>query len=103
MKNLKLFIIINLFIISCGSNNEWSSEVKRNFLDGCVEEARIYAEESSAYSYCNCALVEIQKIYDEESFNKEETKMIMGMPTSEKFNNHMADIVIKCSDRLKEK
>ena len=40
------------------------------------------------------------KIYDEESFAKEELKMVMGLPTSEKFSDDFANIVFKCSSKL---
>ena len=103
MKNIIKLLFIGLFIISCENNNKWSAENKRTFLYSCVEEASTYAEESSAYSYCDCCLVEIQKTYDEESFSKEEVKMMMGVATSDKFNNDMANIVIKCSDHLRTK
>ena len=102
MKNIKFFIITSLLIISCeNKNNEWSPEVKRNFLDGCFAEANIHAAESSAYSYCDCALVELQKIFAQEDFTKEELKMAMGLQTSEKFNNAFAEVIVKCANRLK--
>jgi len=101
MKNIKFFILISLFLISCGNNNhQWSSETKKDFLDACVQEAITDSDESSAYSYCDCVLNEFMKIYDEESFAKEELKMVMGLPTSEKFSDDFANIVFKCSSKL---
>ena len=87
-------------MISCESNNEWGAEIKKNFLEACVEEASIYATESSSYSYCDCCLVELQKTYDQESYMKEEAKLLMGLPTSSEFNDNMANTAVQCMRHL---
>ena len=102
----KIFIVyLLLFLYSCGNNtNEWSSEIKKGFLDACVLEA-VKGEginELTAYSYCDCCVVELQKIYDEKSFSVETMKIEMGLETSEKFNNDMAETVLVCAERVFE-
>jgi len=96
MKNTLLVLLVSIFIYSCGGG-EWSTQSKNNFLNACVQEAKSYASESQAYSYCNCCLDKLQKIYDEDAFATEEAKMYMGLSTSEEFNQNMAEVVVECA------
>jgi len=93
----KIFIILFmlLFISSCDSSNGWSADVRSNFLEACVYEASKSVNETIASSYCECSLLEVQKIYSQDSFAKEESKLMFGSP-SEKFVDDMADIAMKC-------
>jgi len=101
MKNTLLVLLVSIFIYSCGGGGEWSSQTKNNFLNSCVQEAKSYASESQAYSYCNCCLDKFQKIYDENTFAEEEAKMYMGLSNDE-FNQNMAKIVVECAVALTE-
>ena len=94
MNNNIIKVLAVVVITGCGGG-KWSEETKAVFIDACIEEANSYADKSSSYSYCECCVVELEKIYDEESFQKEEAKILMGLATSEKFNNDMANTVLE--------
>ena len=66
MKNIKIIFILSLLLVSCGDKGggNWSAEMKATFMDSCVSEATLDIDVSTARDYCDCCLVELQKVYD---------------------------------------
>ena len=99
MKNIKIIFILSLLLVSCGDKGggNWSAEMKATFMDSCVSEATLDIDESTARDYCDCCLVELQKIYDMQAMIKIE----LG-ETDENFAENFTAIVLECAGRFME-
>ena len=102
MKNIKIIFILSLLLVSCGDKGgdkggNWSAEMKATFMDSCVSEAILDIDESTARDYCDCCLVELQKIYDMQAMEKIE----LG-ETDENFAENFTAIVLECAGKFME-
>ena len=98
MKNIKIIFILSLFLVSCGDKGgDWSAQMKSNFMDSCVSEAALEIDASTARDYCDCCLVELQKIYNMQDMMKIE----LG-ETDEDFAENFTAIVLECAGQFME-
>ena len=73
-----LFFIFMLCFVACNNDSEktttvntdtastksytWSEEDKKEFLGGCVDNAKPKITDTAAFAHCNCVLKELQKV-----------------------------------------
>ena len=98
MTKIIVLIILGLITISCGPR-KYSEEVRRNFVSACEDNAVLLAggDKVKAGAYCNCVLEGLEEKYDEKTFVKEETKLILGGTTSSEFGDDALDIAAGCA------
>ena len=79
MKSIAIYLLLTFMIISCGegSNKSWKAKDQTEFMENCIEKARIGIGETLAKKNCGCMLDKIMKRYpdinDAENISRGET------------------------------
>ena len=76
--------LLSLGISACGGSENsmpWSSELRDNFMTGCLSTAELSLSSNDAYNYCSCLLDEIEGQYSATEFLDAEQRMLRGENT----------------------
>ena len=79
-----------LLLTACSSGNEYSSEVKNGFLRNCSASGR------SSPLFCQCALEQLQREYNEQDFLAQEAEAKVNQRFSDRMQQSFVRIHQSC-------